>query len=252
MADIAFLLLIFFLVTTTIDTEKGLGIVLPAEGQELEIKKQNILNCLINSSGKVLLGKEPIEIQNISKEVKRQLQENSKLIISVKAHGQAKYADYVRVIDQIKNGQRNPYIHRKYRIMKFNKKTKLSSEIPTASMPDIIFMLLVFFMVTTVLREYAGLNVNLPKAKRIEKLEGKRHIAHVWISKDGLVSIEDKIYAMNNVRDVMYDKRAGDPQITVSLKADMSAKMENISALHSELRKADALKLNYSAKLEVD
>ncbi len=136
--------------------------------------------------------------------------------------------------------------------MKFNKKTKLSSEIPTASMPDIIFMLLVFFMVTTVLREYAGLNVNLPKAKRIEKLEGKRHIAHVWISKDGLVSIEDKIYAMNNVRDVMYDKRAGDPQITVSLKADMSAKMENISALHSELRKADALKLNYSAKLEVD
>ncbi len=102
MADIAFLLLIFFLVTTTIDTEKGLGIVLPAEGQELEIKKQNILNCLINSSGKVLLGKEPIEIQNISKEVKRQLQENSKLIISVKAHGQAKYADYVRVIDQLK------------------------------------------------------------------------------------------------------------------------------------------------------
>ena len=45
MADIAFLLLIFFLVTTTIDVEKGLGIVLPAEGQELEIRKENILNC---------------------------------------------------------------------------------------------------------------------------------------------------------------------------------------------------------------
>ncbi len=102
MADIAFLLLIFFLVTTTIDTEKGLGIVLPAEGQELEIKKTNILNCLLNSSGKVLLGKEPIEIKDINREVKKRLQENSKLIISVKAHEQAKYTDYIRVIDQLK------------------------------------------------------------------------------------------------------------------------------------------------------
>ncbi len=61
--------------------------------------------------------------------------------------------------------------------MKFNKKTKISSEIPTASMPDIIFMLLVFFMVTTVLKEYSGLPVNLPKAKRIEKLKSKRRNA---------------------------------------------------------------------------
>ena len=47
MADIAFLLLIFFLVTTTIDTDKGLGIVLPPAGDvEIEIRKENILNCL--------------------------------------------------------------------------------------------------------------------------------------------------------------------------------------------------------------
>ncbi len=102
MADIAFLLLVFFLVTTTIDTEKGLGIVLPAEGQEIEIKKSNILNCLINSSGKVLLGKVPIEIKDINREVRKRLKENSKLIISVKAHQQTKYVDYIRVIDQLK------------------------------------------------------------------------------------------------------------------------------------------------------
>ena len=57
--------------------------------------------------------------------------------------------------------------------MKIQRKTQLDSEIPTASMPDIIFMLLVFFMVTTVLKEYSGLPVNLPKAKRIEKLKSK-------------------------------------------------------------------------------
>ncbi len=55
MADIAFLLLVFFLVTTTIDMDKGLGIILPAEGQELEINKKNILNCLISASGNVLV-----------------------------------------------------------------------------------------------------------------------------------------------------------------------------------------------------
>ena len=62
MADIAFLLLVFFLVTTTIDTDKGLGIVLPPAGDvEIEIQKKNILNCLINSQGKVLLDEEPTD-----------------------------------------------------------------------------------------------------------------------------------------------------------------------------------------------
>ena len=63
--------------------------------------------------------------------------------------------------------------------MKFSRKTKLSTEIPTASMPDIIFMLLIFFMVTTVMREYEGLDVIMPRAKMIEKLESKRHTSYV-------------------------------------------------------------------------
>jgi biopolymer transport protein ExbD len=102
MADIAFLLLIFFLVTTTIDMDKGLGIILPAEGEEIEIKKDNILNCLINSSGNVLLGGEPIKTKDISKEIRRKIAENDKLIISVKAHEKTKYSDYIAVIDQLK------------------------------------------------------------------------------------------------------------------------------------------------------
>jgi len=102
MADIAFLLLIFFLVTTTIDMDKGLGMVLPAEGEEIEISKKNILNCLINSTGNVLLGGEGIEIRNLSKTVRQKLIENDKLIISVKAHQATSYRDYIAVIDQLK------------------------------------------------------------------------------------------------------------------------------------------------------
>ena len=136
--------------------------------------------------------------------------------------------------------------------MKFNKKIKLDTEIPTASMPDIIFMLLIFFMVTTVLREYSGLPVNLPRAKRIEKLKSKRHTTHIWVSKEGLISIEDKLYPVEDVRHVMYEKRSSNPQIVVSLKSDEEARMGTVSGIHNELRKADALKLNYSTKTAID
>ena len=103
MADIAFLLLIFFLVTTTIDTDKGLGIVLPPPGDiEIEIRKENILNCLINSQGKVLLDEEPISVAQIHRVVGQKMRKNDNLIISVKAHPKTAYNDYVRVIDQLK------------------------------------------------------------------------------------------------------------------------------------------------------
>ena len=102
MADIAFLLLIFFLVTTTIDMDKGLGMVLPAEGEEMEINKKNILNCLINSTGYVLLGGEAVDIKNLAKAVRQKIAQNDKLVISVKAHNASRYEDYVRVIDQLK------------------------------------------------------------------------------------------------------------------------------------------------------
>ena len=136
--------------------------------------------------------------------------------------------------------------------MKFIRKTTLSSEIPTASMPDIIFMLLIFFMVTTVLREFSGLPIEIPKAKRIEKLKSKRHTSHIWVSKEGLISIEDRLFNIENVRNIIYDKRVADPQIVISLKADESARMKLVSGIHNELRKADALKLNYSTKTSLD
>ena len=54
--------------------------------------------------------------------------------------------------------------------MKIERKTQESNEISTSSLPDIIFMLLIFFMVTTVMREFDGLDVLMPRAKMIEKL----------------------------------------------------------------------------------
>ena len=131
--------------------------------------------------------------------------------------------------------------------MKIERKTHTSKEISTSSMPDIIFMLLIFFMVTTVMREYEGLDVIIPRAKMIEKLESKRHTSYIWATKDGLVSVDDRIININNLSGLMYSKIAKDPKITVSLKADEKTTMKLITDIHTQLRTANALKLSYSA-----
>ena len=131
--------------------------------------------------------------------------------------------------------------------MKIERKTRTSNEISTSSMPDIIFMLLIFFMVTTVMREYEGLDVIIPRAKMIEKLESKRHTSYIWATKDGIISVDDRIININNLSGLMYNKVAKDPKITVSLKSDEKTTMKLITDIHTQLRTANALKLNYSA-----
>ena len=136
--------------------------------------------------------------------------------------------------------------------MKIERKTQISREVSTASMPDIIFMLLIFFMVTTVMREFDGLDVLIPRAKMIEKLESKRHTAYIWATKDGLISVNDRLIGINALSGVMYEKMLSDPKITVSLKSDENATMKLITDIHTELRKANALKLSYSALTETN
>ena len=130
--------------------------------------------------------------------------------------------------------------------MKLNRKSKQKNEISTASLPDIIFMLLIFFMVTTVMREFEGLDIVLPRAEKIEKLESKRNTVHMWITKDGLISVNDRIVTINNLGSVMALKISENPKITVSLKSDDKSRMQLITEVHTQLRKAQALKLNYS------
>ena len=135
--------------------------------------------------------------------------------------------------------------------MKLERKNKNKSEISTSSLPDIIFMLLIFFMVTTVMREFEGLDVVLPRAKTIEKLESKRHTSYIWSTKDGLVSVDDKLVNMNDLGEAMYLKITKDPKLTVSLKADENSVMETLTDIHTQLKKAQALKLNYSAMSQI-
>lgn len=103
LADIAFLLLIFFLVCTTIDVDKGLRLVLPPpDVTEEKIPKKNILNILINDAGEVLLENEVVNVRDVERIVRDKLIENDKLIISVKTTRLTKYKVYIEVLDQLK------------------------------------------------------------------------------------------------------------------------------------------------------
>jgi len=106
LSDIVFLLLIFFLVTTSIDTEKGLDLQLPPPGDvEIEIPKKNLTNILVNAEGQVLLDNEIVEIADISRIVKDKILSNPLMIISLKTDKQTEYKDYIKVLDQLKKAE---------------------------------------------------------------------------------------------------------------------------------------------------
>lgn len=103
LADIAFLLLVFFLVCTTIDVDKGLKLVLPpTDVEDIEINKENITNILINDAGQVLLDNEEVQVRDIERIIRDQILENDKLIISLKTTRGTKYEVYIAVLDQLK------------------------------------------------------------------------------------------------------------------------------------------------------
>jgi biopolymer transport protein ExbD len=104
--DIVFLLLIFFLVTTTIDAEKGLDLVLPpAQSEVLEMAKENIANLLINAAGNVAIDNEIVEIRDITQIIKERLQSNPLLVVSVKTDKLTQYDVYLDVIDKLKKAE---------------------------------------------------------------------------------------------------------------------------------------------------
>ncbi|MCH6558996.1 biopolymer transporter ExbD [candidate division KSB1 bacterium] len=102
LADIAFLLLIFFLVTTTIDVDRGIGLSLPAKGEETEVRTKNITNLLINAQGEILLDNEVIAINEIARRIEQKLQENPNLIVSVKTDRETKYDVFIKTLDELK------------------------------------------------------------------------------------------------------------------------------------------------------
>ncbi len=102
MADIAFLLLVFFLITTTISMDKGIGQILPAIGELKEVNPKNITKVLVNAAGQVLHDEELVPMNQLRTRIRNMLAQNDKLIVSVKTHPMTKHQAYIDVLDQLK------------------------------------------------------------------------------------------------------------------------------------------------------
>ena len=133
--------------------------------------------------------------------------------------------------------------------------------IPTSSLPDIIFMLLIFFMVSTVMRETdVKVKTSLPQAESLEKIEQKRLISYIYIgpkkqnvkgSGQTGVQVDDAlIQDVSNVQGIMQRQIEEEPRLIVSFKVDQQAESGILRDVEQQLRDANALRINYASNQE--
>jgi biopolymer transport protein ExbD len=140
--------------------------------------------------------------------------------------------------------------------------------ISTASLPDVIFMILFFFMVTTSMKEVDLIvTVKTPSATEIQKLENKALVSYIYVGtpipsmqgKFGTaprIQLNDSYHTPQDILDFVASERdkldeVDRSQMTVSLKVDKDVKMGIVTDIKQELRKANALKISYSATQEL-
>lgn len=151
---------------------------------------------------------------------------------------------------------------------RFRKKgSKGTPALSTASLPDIVFMLLFFFMVTTVMREVdLKIKLNQPEATEIEALRDKSMVDYIYIGEPmntalygtvPKIQLDDDFAEVGDIQDYIIRKRAERPEAThgkmvVSLKVDQDTKMGIVTEVKQELRKVQALKISYSTRQKLD
>jgi len=141
-------------------------------------------------------------------------------------------------------------------------------EVSTASLPDIVFMLLFFFMSTTTMREVTlNVKIALPQATELSKLEKKSLVSYIYVGTpqpqfqkmfgtEPRIQLNDQFAEVSDIPDFITSERqahneAEVPQMITSLKVDEYTKMGIVTDIKQELRKISALHINYSSRKRV-
>ena len=141
--------------------------------------------------------------------------------------------------------------------------------ISTASLPDIVFMLLFFFMVSTTMREVTvNVKQTLPEATELSKLEKKSLVSYIYIGepkpafqktfgKAPRIQLNDQFATVGDVQDYVIAEREARaeeerPLMITSLKVDENTKMGIVNDIKQELRKSAALHINYSSRKKTE
>jgi biopolymer transport protein ExbD len=132
----------------------------------------------------------------------------------------------------------------------FEKKHRPASEIPTASLADMAFLLLIFFMVSTEFRSEDPRGVVLPEAEALEKIpERRRDIQNLFIEEDA-VYVNDQRVPLERISDVMGPIFAAHPRLVVSIRGDVDVKYGLVNDVQEELREAGAVRVTFTTTLE--
>jgi len=102
MADIAILMLTFFLVTTSMSRDKGLGLTLPPSGSSTRVPSRNITKVWINAAGEIMHDEELVTVEQMGRRIAMMTKDNPNLIVSIKTAPDARYELFVDVVDEIK------------------------------------------------------------------------------------------------------------------------------------------------------
>jgi biopolymer transport protein ExbD len=144
-------------------------------------------------------------------------------------------------------------------------KEKKSAGIPkisTASLPDIMFILLCFFMVSTTMRETTLIvKIILPQASEVQKLERKNLVSFIYVGQpnkstygtESRIQLNDQFATINDIQAFIATEREARDEadrrlLTTSIKADRDTRMGIVSDIKQELRKCGAFKINYSSR----
>lgn len=103
MSDIAFLLLIFFLVTTIFALEQGIPLVLPGQkSTSVKMKRKNLLIVQANANGSITIDKEVVPLPRLRTLIERKLSENEKLVIVIETHPDSDYGLMIDILDELR------------------------------------------------------------------------------------------------------------------------------------------------------
>jgi biopolymer transport protein ExbD len=134
----------------------------------------------------------------------------------------------------------------------FQRKSKASDEIPSSSLADIAFLLLIFFMVTTVFQSDKDRPIEWAQAEATKKIdEKKKDILNIWVEQDGSVWMNDRPYSMEEVPPVVGPLyAASDRRLVISIRADREVAYQHMDQLQKQLVAAGVVRVVFATELE--
>jgi biopolymer transport protein ExbD len=129
----------------------------------------------------------------------------------------------------------------------FERRHRVTAHIPSVSMGDIAFLLLIFFMATTIFKTEEGIEVRLPQSQAAEK-QKKDRMLHVWIDRNGRVWLNDRFVTTDRLHDWIARSAAARPGMMVAFNADERAPYRAVATVLEQLKEADVVHVSFTSE----